>query len=57
MDEPNPQDEDDYLCVGICLPDENEAYCIGCGRPWSTRGGDDLRVPVLVEDEDTPPTA
>ena len=26
--------EEDYLCVGICLPDEDEAYCIGCGRPW-----------------------
>jgi predicted Fe-S protein YdhL (DUF1289 family) len=28
--------ETDYLCVGICLPDEDEAYCIGCGRPWGT---------------------
>ncbi len=25
-----------YHCVGICLPDEGEAYCIGCGRPWTT---------------------
>ncbi|MDP1526779.1 MAG: DUF1289 domain-containing protein [Rhodocyclaceae bacterium] len=25
-----------YHCVGICLPDEDEAYCIGCGRPWTT---------------------
>ncbi|MEW6512794.1 MAG: MBL fold metallo-hydrolase [Pseudomonadota bacterium] len=25
-----------YPCVGICLPDEDEAYCIGCGRPWGT---------------------
>jgi hypothetical protein len=23
-----------YPCVGICLPDSDEAYCIGCGRPW-----------------------
>lgn len=23
-----------YPCVGICLPDADEAYCIGCGRPW-----------------------
>ena len=28
--------EDLYPCVGICLPDEDEAYCIGCGRPWGT---------------------
>jgi hypothetical protein len=28
--------EEDYLCVGICLPDADEAYCIGCGRPWGT---------------------
>jgi len=28
--------EENYLCVGICLPDEDEAYCIGCGRPWGT---------------------
>ncbi|GAB1391920.1 hypothetical protein MASR1M60_00830 [Rhodocyclaceae bacterium] len=25
-----------YHCVGICLPDEDEAYCIGCGRPWGS---------------------
>ena len=23
-------------CVGICLPDEDDAYCLGCGRPWGT---------------------
>jgi glyoxylase-like metal-dependent hydrolase (beta-lactamase superfamily II) len=28
--------EEIYPCVGICLPDEDEAYCIGCGRPWGT---------------------
>ena len=27
-------DEDMFPCVGICLPDVDEAYCIGCGRPW-----------------------
>lgn len=31
----SPPDSDAvYPCVGICLPDEDEAYCIGCGRPW-----------------------
>ena len=29
-------EEDLYPCVGICLPDADEAYCIGCGRPWGT---------------------
>lgn len=24
----------DIPCVGVCLPDEDAAYCIGCGRPW-----------------------
>jgi glyoxylase-like metal-dependent hydrolase (beta-lactamase superfamily II) len=28
--------EELYPCVGVCLPDEDEAYCIGCGRPWGT---------------------
>lgn len=23
-----------YPCVGVCMADEDEAYCIGCGRPW-----------------------
>jgi hypothetical protein len=25
--------EDDYLCVGICMPDPDSGYCLGCGRP------------------------
>ncbi|MHB1427880.1 MAG: DUF1289 domain-containing protein [Rhodocyclaceae bacterium] len=28
--------EELYPCVGICLPDQDEAYCIGCGRPWGS---------------------
>jgi len=24
---------DDYLCVGICMPDPDSGYCLGCGRP------------------------
>lgn len=31
-------EEDLYPCVGICLPDADEAYCMGCGRPWGTPG-------------------
>lgn len=29
-------EEELYPCVGVCLPDADEAYCIGCGRPWGT---------------------
>lgn len=29
-------EEQDIPCVGVCLPDEDEMYCIGCGRPWGT---------------------
>ena len=30
--------EDPYICVGVCVPDAEEAYCLGCGRPWGTPG-------------------
>ena len=26
-------DEDQYLCVGICMADPDSGYCLGCGRP------------------------
>ena len=26
-------DEDPYPCVGICMPDPDSGYCLGCGRP------------------------
>ncbi len=29
----------EYACVGVCLPDEEEAYCLGCGRPWGNAPG------------------
>ena len=25
--------EDQYLCVGICMVDPDSGYCLGCGRP------------------------
>lgn len=25
--------EDAYPCVGVCLFDPNNGYCLGCGRP------------------------
>ncbi len=27
------QEEEEYLCVGICMPDPDSGYCLGCGRP------------------------
>jgi hypothetical protein len=27
------QEEDLYLCVGICMADPDSGYCLGCGRP------------------------
>ena len=27
------QDEDPYICVGICMADPDSGYCLGCGRP------------------------
>lgn len=26
-------DEETYICVGICQPDPDSGYCMGCGRP------------------------
>jgi glyoxylase-like metal-dependent hydrolase (beta-lactamase superfamily II) len=37
--------EELYPCVGVCLPDADEAYCIGCGRPWGTPQSNKLPVP------------
>ncbi|MDX9994737.1 MAG: DUF1289 domain-containing protein [Rhodocyclaceae bacterium] len=50
--------DDLYLCVGVCLPDEDEAYCIGCGRPWGQREHDGLNLPPIpVDAEDDEPAA
>lgn len=27
------QEEDIYLCIGICMLDPDSGYCMGCGRP------------------------
>jgi hypothetical protein len=26
-------EEDQYICVGICMADPDTGYCLGCGRP------------------------
>lgn len=25
--------EDPYICVGVCMADPDSGYCLGCGRP------------------------
>jgi hypothetical protein len=25
--------EEQYLCVGVCMADPDSGYCLGCGRP------------------------
>ena len=27
------ESEEEYFCVGICMPDPDSGYCLGCGRP------------------------
>lgn len=49
-DNENPS-EDPYICIGICQPDPDSGYCLGCGRP-------PLGVPdVVVVAETHPPGA
>lgn len=26
-------EEEQYLCVGVCMADPDSGYCVGCGRP------------------------
>ena len=26
-------DDEQYLCIGICMADPDSGYCLGCGRP------------------------
>ena len=57
--------EDQYICVGICMADPDSGYCLGCGRPPLPSPVDAVVVEVqaaqVVEplnssgDPDTPP--
>lgn len=52
-------DDDDswdaeFLCLGVCLPDDEMKQCIGCGRPWQQRESadwDTLKLPPLPDEE------
>lgn len=37
------EQQDTYLCVGICMADPDSGYCLGCGRP-------PLETPVVVSE-------
>lgn len=41
------EDEEQYICIGICQTDPDSGYCIGCGRP-------PLASPVVVVEVVTP---
>ena len=55
-------EEEIYVCVGICQPDPDSGYCLGCGRPpldspavvvlqEPSRPG---QTPATTSDPDTP---
>lgn len=49
-------DDEIYVCVGICQPDPDSGYCLGCGRPPL----DSPEVVTVQEQSSTagePPTA
>lgn len=40
-------DEEQYICVGVCMADPDTGYCLGCGRP-------PLGLPDVVAEAVTP---
>jgi len=52
--------EELYLCVGICMADPDSGYCLGCGRPPLEAPGivAELTVPTTANtaDKDSPDT-
>ena len=54
-------DEEQYLCVGICMADPDSGYCLGCGRPPLESPGivaEVVSIPILSkstsQDPDNP---
>ncbi len=41
------EEEDLYPCVGICTPDPDSGYCLGCGRP-------PIETPEIIREEPPP---
>jgi hypothetical protein len=40
------ESEEEYFCVGICMPDPDSGYCLGCGRPPLPVSLDHARIVV-----------
>lgn len=56
MSPPDLPPEDEYLCVGICMPEPDSGYCLGCGRPpipVSTGGQPDAFEALCAEHDET----
>ena len=47
-------DDEQYLCVGICMADPDSGYCLGCGRPpLDSPGIVAEAVPVPTQNQST----
>ena len=52
-------EEDPYICIGVCMADPDSGYCVGCGRPplpspESEAPATAPAVPAQPESTDTP---
>lgn len=46
-----------YPCVGVCMPDEDESYCLGCGRPWGEPRPEKTPAPDDAKTQESTPEA
>jgi hypothetical protein len=46
-----------YPCVGVCIADADETYCLGCGRPWGQAVVATTPPPAPLSPPDEPPPA
>lgn len=44
--------EELYPCVGICTPDPDSGYCLGCGRPPLDWPEDVATTPAAADETD-----
>ena len=48
--------EEQYICIGICMADPDSGYCQGCGRP-PLETPDVVTVPVISSANEKPKTS
>ena len=46
-------EEDQYICIGVCMADPDSGYCVGCGRP-PIPAPEDVGEPAAAPDAATP---